>query len=212
MMLSAITGLFSCSKEAIDIAPEPSSEKINPESAADYLQLQSGNYWVFESYSVNEATGETIPLHKRDSLYVLRDTTINRADYHILEGTRLGEPYRALLRTSGPELLDADGRLLFATTPLNDTTDVSAALLPEGVHSASTAVNRAEKVKVPYGIFDGLVQHHFYYLSAGQDGLPDNTLRHDAAYYAKGIGLIQYSSQLEGMSRIEMRLRACRVQ
>ena len=80
------------------------------------------------------------------------------------------------------------------------------------IRDSATAVNRAEKVKVPYGIFDGLVQHHFYYLSAGQDGLPDNTLRHDAAYYAKGVGLIQYSSQLEGMSRIEMRLRACRVQ
>lgn len=212
MVLSAIMGLFSCSKETLDIAPTPSSEKINPESAADYLQLKAGNYWVFESYSVNDATGEAIALHKRDSLYISRDTTINRSEYHILEGTRLGEPYRALLRTFGAELLDAEGRLLFATTPLNDTIEVPAALLPEGVRSASTAVNRAEKVKVPYGIFDALVQHYFSRLSAGQDGLPENTLRHDAAYYAKGMGLIQFSSQVEGKPRIEMRLRACRVQ
>lgn len=214
-VLCACSGLLSCSKDAIPtVEPEPAPEKIVQEPAADYLMLKTGNFWVYESFSVEPASGQARPLHKRDSLHVSRDTTINRARYHLLEGTRLGEPYSALLRTSGPELLDAEGRVLFSTTSLGDTTELPYALLPGGVFSARSLIQRAEGIDVPYGAFDeALVQHFFLKLAPGPAGLPDNSLRHDAAFYVKGLGLAKFSSQTVGEPIcIEMRLVNCRVQ
>ncbi|MCB0569851.1 MAG: hypothetical protein KDC66_08825 [Phaeodactylibacter sp.] len=206
--LLAVAGLSSCSKDmVVEQEPEPEQEKDGAESAADYLQLKAGNMWVYESYSVDLVSGETRPLKKRDSLFVRQDTTIDRAKYHILEGTRLGEPFFAILRTSGPNLIDAEGHVLFSADVLEDTLSVPADLLPAGVHSAFTVVNEVKGMEVPYGFYDALAQHVLWYFPAGSSGLPEESCRHDTAYYVKGVGLAKYASQMEGSPiRIEMRL------
>jgi hypothetical protein len=204
--------LLSCSPAFIS-DDDGFQEKSQTENLADYLMLQPGNYWVYESHVVETETERIIPLNKFDSLYVAPDTLIRQKPYAVLRGTWLGEPFEALLHTSGGDLIDADGRLLFTLHRLNDTTLIESALLPEGARSGWMTSFFAPAISVPYGTFDALALHRILSLAPDPDGnSPAGLERQEALYYAKGIGLIQYSSHLLGHpARIEMRLKRCRV-
>ena len=216
LVIMAFWGLQSCSAGLVSDEEDDliSNQKNNREDIADYLMLHPGNYWVFESYSIDQSTGEAFPLNKHDSLFVAKDTLIGQIKYAILQGLRLGEPYRAILRTSGADLTDAGGNLLFSLHNLGDTVRVADALLPEGVLSSMVIADFATAISVPYGTFDALAIKRLLFLASDPIGsIPENSLRQETVYYAKGVGLIQYSSQLAGYPvRIEMRLARCRVQ
>jgi hypothetical protein len=215
-VIIAFGGLQACSAGLVsdDEGDLISDQKNSRENIADYLMLHPGNYWVFESYSIDQSTGEALPLNKHDSLFVTKDTLIGQVKYAILQGLRLGEPYRAILRTSGADLTDAGGNLLFSLRNLGDTVRVEEGLLPEGVLSSMVIADFAPAISVPYGTFDALAIKCLLFLASDPMGsIPENSLRQETVYYAKGVGPIQYSSQLDGHPvRIEMRLARCRVQ
>ena len=213
VVLFAIGSMLSCSQEKLDTPVEDDWVEPGYEDAAAYLQLQPGNYWVYESYSVNLETGAVTPLHKRDSIYVLKDTLIGRSDYFILEGSRLGQEYRTVLRCSGPEAMDPEGHLLFSTALTGDTIDLPDGLLPEGAQSGDVCIKLAEGIEVPYGTFDALEYRRTFYLASSEDIKTGGNSRHQSDFYAKGIGLIQYTSFFHDQPLdIEMRLVRCNVQ
>jgi hypothetical protein len=206
------SSLLSCSPAFVS-DDDGFQEKSQTENLADYLMLQPGNYWVYESHIVEAETDRIIPLNKYDSLYVATDTLIGHKPYAVLRGTWLGEPFEAVLRTSGGDLIDANGRLLFTLHRLNDTTLIEPALLPAGARSGWMTSFFAPAISVPYGTFDALALLRTLSLAPDPDGnFPAGQERQESLFYAKGIGLIQYSSQLQGYpARIEMRLTRCRV-
>lgn len=211
----AIASFFvlSCSRDGVEFAREevPSMEEYEP--VADFLQLQVGNYWVYESFSIDLETGEETPLYKRDSIFVRKDTLIGRLAYFVLEGSHLGQDYRAVLRCSGPEAMDAEGHLLFSTAAIGDTAQLPANLLANGAISGDYCLHETKEVEVPYGTFGALeYRRTFYFSSSEAIKVGDNT-RHQSDFYARGIGLIQYTSFFPNLPMdIEMRLVRCKVQ
>ena len=205
---------LSCSQEDQEIRIEngkPAEEEYEPAEA--YLQLQAGNYWVYESYSINLETGEETPLHKRDSVYVLKDTMIGRSDYFILQGSRLGREYRSILRCSGPEVMDSEGHLLFSTASIGDTSSLSPSLLAEGTESGAYCVQFFKNMEVPYGTFDGLEYRRTFNLPSSEEIRAGGNVRHQSDYFVKGIGLIQYTSFFPNQPLdIELRLVRSNVQ
>ncbi len=213
LLLLAASTLLSCSREEPEFKAEDAPEEEAYEPIREFFQLQAGNYWVYESYSVNLETGEEAPLYKRDSLYVLKDTLIGRSEYFILEGSRLGRAYRSILRCSGPEVMDAQGRLLFSTTSIGDTTPIPTSLLADEAESGLVSAGLAKGVDVPYGIFDALAYRRTFHLSTAEGYRAGGNVRHCSDYFAKGIGLIKYTSFFPNQPLdIEMRLVRCRVQ
>ena len=211
----AIAGFFvlSCSRDGVELEVEevPSMEEYEP--VADFLQLQVGNYWVYESFSINLETGEETPLHKRDSVYVLKDTLIGRSSYFILQGSRLGREYRSILRCSGPEVMDSEGHLLFSTASIGDTSSLSPSLLVDGTESGEYCVQFFKNMEVPYGIFDGLKYQRTFTLPSSEEIRAGGKVRHQSDYFAKGVGLIQYTSFLLNQPLdIELRLVRSNVQ
>ncbi|MCB0596873.1 MAG: hypothetical protein H6557_12980 [Lewinellaceae bacterium] len=206
--------VLSCSQESQEFKIEdgkPLEEEYEP--AEDYLQLQVGNYWVFESFSIDLQTGAEAPLHKRDSVYVLKDTLIGRSDYFVLEGSRLGQAYRAVLRCSGPEVMDSEGRLLFSTAAIGDTTGLPADWLANSAESGDICLHSVQGVEVPYGTFDALEYRHTFYFFSSEELRDGGTVRHRSDFFAKGVGLIQYTNFLPNQPLdIEMRLVRCKVQ
>lgn len=209
----AASALLSCSREEPEIGIKDEPEKMEEEPVGEYLQLQVGNYWVFESYSVNLENGEEAPLHKRDSIYVLKDTLIGRSEYFILEGSRLGQAYRSVLRCSGPEVMDAEGHLLFSTALIGDTNPLPSSLLADGAASGEFSVNIVKDVTVPYGKFEALEYLRAFNFSSSEESRADGDVRYRSDYFAKGVGLIKYTSFFPNQPKdIEMRLVRCRVQ
>lgn len=209
----AIGFLLSCSQKemAFHVEDEPVEEQYEP--AEDYLQLRAGNYWVYESYSINLVTGEEKPLHKRDSIYVLKDTLIGRTEFFILEGSRLGQAYRAVLRCSGPEVMDAGGRLLFSTAAIGDTVNLPADQMAHGAEAAYATLAFTGNVAAPYGTFDALEYRRTFYFSSSEGIRAGGNVRRQSDFFAKGVGLIQYTSFFPGQPLdIEMRLARSNVQ
>ncbi|MCO6478103.1 MAG: hypothetical protein J5I94_15845 [Phaeodactylibacter sp.] len=212
-LLLAVSILLSCSREEPGFKAEGETEEEAYEPIREYFQLQVGNYWVYESYSVNLETGEEAPLFKRDSIYVLKDTLIGRSEYFILTGSRLGRAYRSLLRCSGPDVMDAEGRLLFSTTFIGDTIPLPASLLADEAESGVVSASFIEGVKVPYGTFDAVSYRRTFQLSTAEGSRGGGDVRHCSDYFAKGIGLIKYTSFFPNQPLdIEMRLVRCWVQ
>ena len=205
--------VLSCSQEEPEFKIEDGLVEPTYTPAEDYLQLKTGNYWVFESYSINLETGEETPLHKRDSIYVLKDTLIGRSEYFILEGAHLGQSYRSVLRCSGPEVMDAEGRLLFSTATIGDTSSIPASLLPEGAESGEAAVHLVNGLKVPYGTFDALEYRRTFSFSSSEEIRTGGNIRHQSDYFAKGIGRVKYTSFFPNQPLdIEMRLVRANIQ
>lgn len=205
--------VLSCSQEEPAFKIEDDSAEATYEPAEEYLQLQVGNYWVYESFSINLETGEETPLLKRDSICVLKDTLIGRSEYFILEGTHLGQLYRSVLRCSGPEAMDAEGRLLFSTATVGDTAILPASLLPDGAESGKVSAHLAKGLEVPYGTFDALEYRRTFSLAAAEESREGGAIRRQSDYFARGVGLIKYTSFFPNRPLdIEMRLVRANVQ
>jgi len=145
--------IFGCSKEKSieeNVAPPVvSSQSIN------YIPLAIGNYWVYDTYSIDSLGNETLS-SPSDSAYVDRDTIVNGKTFYIIEGdfnatTTVG----AIIRNENNSIINLDGSISFTTNNLgvvyrNDTT-----FLGGGEFIASeTWVNLQQiNISVPAGAF-----------------------------------------------------------
>lgn len=196
----------SCNQEAVEVKNDPDRE-VGLSPVNDYLQLSVGNAWVYETYQLNTQSGEITLFPKQDRQAVVRDTMIAGRRYYALMGSRLGSDYELLLRLSGPEAIDAYGRLYFATNLMGEPYSVSKNLLPEGASSSEAVVQLGPIATVPHGTYATLVLKQELQLAPefGGDG-SDTADRIDRAYYAKGVGLIQYT-QYYPAQRLELGMR-----
>lgn len=200
--------LMSCTKEAAMPELTPSRE---PAPAQLYMQIAEGNSWVYETYQRDITTEKSILLSKTDSLSVVSDTIINRRPYLLLSGSRLGSPVNLMLRFAGPDALDQAEKLYFTVNQLNASYPISEASQPEGAVSAQASVQQGGRVDVPFGSFETLVLHQKLQMlpkyGGDETAAPD---RIDRAYYAPGIGLVQYVRYYpEQKLEIGMRLLRC---
>jgi len=200
--------LAGCTKEP---AEPPSIAEQEPTPAQLYLQMRTGNSWVYETYQRNIATEKSVLLSKTDSLAVASDTTINRRRYLRLSGSRLGNSVERLLRLAGTDALGKDGQLYFTTERRRSPFPLSEATLPDGAVSAEAKVEAGGRVEVPFGVFETLVLQQDLQLlpEYGGDGSVA-TDRIDRAYYAPGIGMVQYTRYYpEQNLEVGMRLLRC---
>jgi hypothetical protein len=109
--------------------------------------------------------------------------------------------------------MDSEGHLLFSTASTGDTSSLSPGLLADGAESGDYCVHRFQNVEVPYGAFDGLEYRRSFYLSSSEEIRAGGNVRHQSDYFAKGVGLIQYTSFFPNQPLdIEMRLVRSNVQ
>ncbi len=107
--------VFSCSKEELEIAPiVTNSQNI------EYLPLAIGNYWIYNTYSIDTLGNETL-VGNRDSAYINRDTIINGKTHFFIEGdiyARIG--IGNLIRSENNSIIDynpsdSSDRIIFTT-------------------------------------------------------------------------------------------------
>ncbi len=109
-----LTGIVSCKKESVvALCPEGSPA---PTTYVNYAMLDSGNYWIYERYSLDSAGNET-PSGITDSIYVKDDTIISGQTYFIL--VKPAYPSSGFttnfLRDSLHYIVDFQGRIHFSS-------------------------------------------------------------------------------------------------
>jgi len=212
-LLLFILSIVSCSKE--DFQPEEDGEKGYPpkqEQAVDYLPFEVGQYWIYEGTITQASTGQQTTISKTDSLYISRDTLINRHQYFLVEGTRLGEPVKWWLRPSGTELLDEANHLLFSMEQYFDTLTWPVSLLPEGVDKVQTVLKKEEAVTVPHGAYPAIVFDQIFHLSPNNNSYQGESIIYESIIFGKGVGPILFTRTLPELELlIEMELIRCSV-
>jgi hypothetical protein len=185
--------LGSCTKEDVAVKNDTSAED-QPVPVNDYLQLTLGNTWTYEAYQLDNRSGEITYFSKQDRLQVTKDSMIAGRAYYCIEGSRIGADLQLLLRLSGPEAIDAYDRLYFATNQIGEPYELSKNLLPDGVASSNAVVEMGPQVSTPYGTYPTLVLKQELQLSPEFGGDSSSEVdRIDRAYYAEGVGLLQYT-------------------
>jgi hypothetical protein len=199
--------IFSCSKE--EALPSEGEKTIPPkeEQAIDYLPFEVGQYWIYEGTITDLATGEKTAISKTDSLYIRKDTLINRHQYFLIQGTRLGESVDWLLRPSGTDLLDEFNHLIFTMEQLEETIYWPSSLVPEGVEEVATVLRKSPQLEVPYGSFPALILEQSLYLEEANKDYPDESVIRESIAFGKGVGPARFTRTLPGRGLlIEMQL------
>lgn len=119
--------LFACKKD----------QPANMVEYADYANLKTGNYWLYERYRL-DADGTYTPLGIFDSTFVEKDTLINGNTYFKYMEDQLGtQPgYEAtFIRDSLHYLVNSAGRILFSSENFVDTFAQHYEVFENGSHS-----------------------------------------------------------------------------
>jgi hypothetical protein len=103
-------------------------ERVKPENPVDIFQNITGNYWVYQYFSV-APDGKIAPEQRFDSTIIVSDTLIRNQKYKItrtFEYKNAANPqilnvYQALLRDSSDYIVDERGNLYAWPKTLTDT-------------------------------------------------------------------------------------------
>ena len=113
--------LASCKKEKGNpVDPGPIID--SPITYPNYTKLLPGNYWIYQDYKLDSATGPEHPLGTFDSVFVEKDTVINGLNYHkywdvAFSGSGAGNGFKvSFLRDSLSYLVNVQGHILFSST------------------------------------------------------------------------------------------------
>ena len=107
----------------VAISCNKNSEEPVPAAKADYYQLKTGNYWIYEGFRIDTA-GIATSTGKYDSAYIEKDTTIRGLTYYkLVENPYLifAEQFFKYLRDSSGYLISSNGAILASDNNFTDT-------------------------------------------------------------------------------------------
>lgn len=194
--------ICSCKKKDNDSQTDPPL----PISYPNYSMLKPGNYWVYEDYQLDSATGLPHALGTFDSSYVEKDTVINGRTYYKYwdvnyRGPRAinGSPAVFYLRDSLSYLVTSDDYVLFSSA---DFTTVFYTLTGADISSGdSMLVTRQMGFKdfttiTDAGSFKNSTLREVYKFTTGPK--PGRSVEYDYKY-GLNVGLVSYTTAVYSM-------------
>lgn len=157
--------------------------------ASDYMPLEIGNYWIYETLH-EQVDGSSLSTY--DTLRINRDTVVRGHSFSIIEGTKFGLDFRAILRHDDYNLVNQKGNILLdgklSGNNLMDSTFVSKGDTVYSVHYNTRILDKDDNIETPAGEFDDVLVH------TGHFSVPNATSATPLdvpAYYAKNVGLVE---------------------
>jgi len=177
----------ACKKEE---SPDPPVPVTYP----NFSQLSTGNYWVYERFSIDPSGNETA-LGIYDSCYIEKDTIINDLSYYkFIRSSNFGSffDYR-FVRDSLHYLVNHEGQILFSSQNFTDTFYYGYEIVPNSTDTIyKKVVKMAGKdftVNTPAGSFQT------YKLRNTINFYPNwttiNATRHYDKHFTENIGIVQ---------------------
>ena len=139
-------------------------------------------------------------------MYVHNEIEVDGITYFQLKGTWFGLSFSRLLRNEGDKVVSPQGNTFFSTTSLPDTIKVETDIPDLLIDSSFTLIlNDTTILETPFGSFESNFQYeNKFFLSPTINH--EYLIRTDTEYYAKGIGVVKYTSFFTGPTNTEMRL------
>ena len=168
----------------------------DPAATADFVQLNPGNYWIWDFYKV-DTNGVETKLDHTDSSFIYKDTLINGLQYAVkvsnqIQFTKNGEwmvnADTTFLRDSSGYLVTETGYILFARDNFTDAfhTDTVPGLLWQEYRMTG----KDSLVTVPGGTFSTRTMMGVYY---PLDISYAWRIRKVYNVYGSGVGLIRFT-------------------
>jgi hypothetical protein len=190
MLLAALTLLASCKKDDSD-----------PEQTKDYVQLKTGNYWIYR-ISYIDTLGVELLTNTYDSIYISGDTTINGNVYAKKNHTVMTSPAE-YLRDSSNYLVNSLGTKMFSPVNFSDTLTKGYAIMSYSDTLFSYFYKMTDKdlsVTVPAGTFTTM---NWKGTLIPTKAMSYTEPLYNNYYYSKNVGLVQYNNTF-AMTRTKM--------
>lgn len=187
-MLTAFAALmlftYACKED--EETPDP-----DPVVYDDYAMLKTGNYWIYEQFTV-DSLGNATPLGIYDSCYIEKDTLINGKTYYkMFRPSYLGMPPTILyLRDSLHYVVDYTGMKYFSSSDFSSVFNYSVISM-EGDTIAERRVQMANPgvvIQVPAGNYTTTDCQIHYKMHSPYNMNGSNRFQHTR--YAKNKGII----------------------
>lgn len=196
LILFSLLIIISCKKNE-ESDSTPTDNKVQNIQTAEYVQLNEGNYWVYQQYRIQLETGEKEIINRTDSIYVANDTIIAGQTFHQLKGTWFGTKFHRNLRIENNILYNSRNSILF-----NPQQNTFLLLKTDGnpqnqfFDSISWSMEkRPIDVLTPLMMFASEFQYNVqFFLNKELLPNPKYDVRNDTEYYVKGIGVVRYTS------------------
>lgn len=190
ILLSLITFtilIYSCKKDN-DETPAPPIITSYP----DYSTLKTGNYWVYEQFSI-DTSGNAISNNVFDSCYVDMDTIINSHTYFKVVRPNQYNPNDnySFIRDSLHYIVNSNGRILFSSEDYQ--TVFNSFYLIVGAqdtiyHSSLKMDDINATTLTPAGVFTTINAKETYFIYPNYASYTDNKYKN--VRYAKNIGIV----------------------
>ena len=168
-----------------------------------YIPLKVGSYWVYQSYR-EMGNGTDTALAATDSTYISGTSLINSKTYYIMEQYGIAKS-KAYVRDSMGYLVDNLGNIFMSEVNFSDTLSTRTEYMPSTgapmVHISRMMYDEHKQIDVPAGIFDKCLEARDRIKAyVGNPAQPNPYFQH--SYYAKNIGLVEYTYRFVGMGEI----------
>jgi hypothetical protein len=185
---------FSCKK---------SSNNSEVAAVADYYNLQVGNYWIYQWYTINNS--DTAFQTQLDSAYIEKDTVIRGYTYYkLMSNPSILNPdqFPSYLRDSSGFLVLSTGIKICSNSDFKDTLYIDTRENPY-FRFYETMTGKDSIVTIPLGNFQSITSHtRVVPVETGQ--FP---IRYIYDVYAKNLGKIKsHNFYVNGGEQIESRL------
>ena len=181
----AILIFHSCKKENIIIIDPLELE----EKPSDYLPMEVGNYWIYETFQVEENGDEfSVDL---DTMTIIRDTLIGADRFFIFHHTSQGSftfthLLPQFLGLKNDHVVNADGTT-FLSLRHNDTLQVASFGILEDLEIITMMSTENNKfIEVPAGDFETEIIDKQIWVTGPQ--VTEPFIQHE--YYKKNVGII----------------------
>src|ERR1043165_1657872 len=116
LFAACIMVVCSCKKKGSEDPNNPTDPVATP-VYPNYTAMKPGNYWIYQQYKLDSATGNASAESKIDSCYVEKDTIINGKTYHkymsvFFDGSGYVAKY---FRDSLSYVVTESGRIVFSS-------------------------------------------------------------------------------------------------
>lgn len=109
--------LVTCQQESEDLFAEYYLESV---PVSSYFPMEKGNYWIYE-VSVCDSLGKNCKSAMFDTVFIIKDTTINSNEFYVIEGKHFGKTFRKFLRDSAQFIVNEMGEVQLTNAVFNET-------------------------------------------------------------------------------------------
>lgn len=180
--------VFACKKESVI---KTDDTKVPEVSYPTYMQLETGNYWVYERFNI-DTNGQATALGIFDSCYVEKDTTINGKIYH-----KYVKPYFStslmiisFVRDSLHYIVNHEGGIIFSSEDFTTVFGSNYYLVGSDTmyYVIKQMADKSFQVSTPAGEYITSNARQTYIMYPGWDNHGNPRYMHTR--YAKDIGVV----------------------